>query len=298
MMRKLNPEDTRAETVQAWIVGDAIIRVMCQLTNTSLSLAQARVYEFAIGKPEQMRMIFHYNDLMPSFWSEDGPFWMALESGSQVHSSRGDLKDAAGGSDGGVSLRRLWGFGENLVLAVGKGGAYRFDGSGWRAEELPTPHILLDVHGSAPDRIFAVGNRGVLIGYDGTRWRAHDTALHNRLHAVLAGNDGAIYAGGDDGTCFRLAGEERIDYVIGDATVYCICEFQGNRYWGDDKFGVYIQRESELSRFKEVEFAFYMSASRKYMVVTSGPELYVFDGADWQVYVYRFQDGDWGFYSG
>lgn len=295
-MQTLSPDDIRAETVQAWIIGDSLIRVMCQLSNSSMSLVQARIYEMAIRRPDQSRLIFHYDDLMPSFWSDNGPFWLALESGDQVHSSRGDVLDVTGGTDGDISLRRLWGLGDELVLAVGKGGAYRFDGRAWHSEKLPTPHILLDVHGSAPDRIFAVGNRGVLVEFDGRRWTNRDTGIHNRLHAVHAGDDGAVYAGGDEGTCFRLSGEERVDYDIGDATIQTICQFQGKRYWGDDSFGIYVQDRDSLASFREIEFAYYMSSSNKYMTVTSGNKLFLFDGAEWQSYVYRYRDGDWGFY--
>lgn len=296
-MPKFNPEDVRAETVQAWIIDNRYIRVMCQLTNSAMSSAQARVYEIGIGRPDQSRMIFHYDDLMPSFWSDNGPFWMALESGSRVHSSLGHVDDVRGGNGGTeVSLRRLWGLGEDLVLAVGKGGTYRFDGQTWNSEKLPTPHILLDVHGSAPDRIFAVGNRGVLVEFDGHKWAARDTALHNRLHAVCAGSDGAIYAGGEDGTCFRLSGDERTDYAAGESTFYSICEFQGKRYWGDDEYGIFLQKGNEFIPFKEIEFAYYMTASDNYMVVTSGNEMFLFDSTNWQKYEYRHDGEDWRFY--
>ena len=63
---------------------------------------------------------------------------------------------------------------------------------------VASPGVLLDVHGAAPDDVFAVGESGLVMRFDGNRWRT----LRNSgatLRAVWAW-PGGVVAAGDGGT--------------------------------------------------------------------------------------------------
>lgn len=68
------------------------------------------------------------------------------------------------------SIRDLWGISTDNVFAVGQGGdVLHFDGQGWSAMAASVPGRLSAVWGAGPDDIFAAGWGGIA-RYDGTAW--------------------------------------------------------------------------------------------------------------------------------
>ncbi len=73
----------------------------------------------------------------------------------------------------GNNLRALWGSGPNNIYAVGDVGTIlHYDGSSWQPlANLPGKNFLLDIWGAGPNAIFAVGENA-LWHYDGASWQA------------------------------------------------------------------------------------------------------------------------------
>ncbi len=73
----------------------------------------------------------------------------------------------------GNTLRALWGSGPNNIYAVGDVGTIlHYDGSSWQPmTNLPGNNFLLDIWGAGPNDIFAVG-QNALWHYNGTSWQA------------------------------------------------------------------------------------------------------------------------------
>jgi hypothetical protein len=84
-------------------------------------------------------------------------------------------------------LRGVWGSGANDVYAVGEGGTVlRYDGVRWYALPNPTTKTLRAVWGTDPTDVYVVGEEGSLFRYNGSAW----TTLDSKTTALLIGLSG------------------------------------------------------------------------------------------------------------
>lgn len=85
-------------------------------------------------------------------------------------------------------LSAVWGSSASDVFIVGgkpaQGEIYHFDGTNWRALEVPPVPLLIWVFGFAPDDVIAVGVGGGVVRYDGLRWSALDSGTTEDLWGV------------------------------------------------------------------------------------------------------------------
>jgi hypothetical protein len=89
------------------------------------------------------------------------------------------------------------------LWAVGGGGtALHFDGTQWQRVETGTQEGLIAVAASAPDDVWAVGTRGTALHFDGTAWKPVDTGVSSTLRAVTV-HGGEVWLGGDNGVVLR-----------------------------------------------------------------------------------------------
>ena len=111
-------------------------------------------------------------------------------------------------------LNGVWGASADDVLAVGeypadpdRPGIVRFDGQSWRGEIIShMGHTLEAAWGSGPDDIFAVGLNGLILHWDGERWREHDSGTSADLLAVWGDAPDHVYAVGAAGTVVHYDG--------------------------------------------------------------------------------------------
>ncbi|MET0384359.1 MAG: hypothetical protein ABW321_00295 [Polyangiales bacterium] len=74
-------------------------------------------------------------------------------------------------------LRAVWGSSASDVWAVGNDGALlHYDGHAWSAARSDTTSHLTGVSGTAADDVWAVGENGAVLHYDGRVWRVLDDA--------------------------------------------------------------------------------------------------------------------------
>lgn len=82
-----------------------------------------------------------------------------------------------------------------------------FDGTDWKFEYLGAwMPILEDIWGSAPDDVFAVGDGGTIIYYDGTSWTPMTSGTNNQLFGVWGSSSADVYAVGEMGTILHYDG--------------------------------------------------------------------------------------------
>jgi hypothetical protein len=68
-------------------------------------------------------------------------------------------------------LRAVWGTGPADIFAVGDDGAIlRYDGVRWYTMASPTDRMLRTVWGIGPTEVYAAGEDGVLLRFDGSQW--------------------------------------------------------------------------------------------------------------------------------
>lgn len=94
-----------------------------------------------------------------------------------------------------VTLRGVWGSSDADVFAVGDNGTIlHFDGFRWSAMSSPTVETLRGVSGTAPDNVYAGGDNGTALHYDGSAWTELDPRTSNHLGTVRAWRDYAAFA--------------------------------------------------------------------------------------------------------
>ena len=104
-------------------------------------------------------------------------------------------------------LRAVWGHSPQGVFAVGDGGTIlHFDGASWKAMASGTDRDLAAVWGSAPSRVFAAGRGGTLLYYDGSRWRRLESGTNEDLQAVWGAGASKVFAAGGNGVILRFDG--------------------------------------------------------------------------------------------
>lgn len=74
-------------------------------------------------------------------------------------------------------LHSVWGTSASNVYAVGEMGVMlHYDGHTWTPVDTPAPYHLHDIWGSSETDIYAVGKQGVILHFDGSTWSETTTA--------------------------------------------------------------------------------------------------------------------------
>lgn len=96
-----------------------------------------------------------------------------------------------------ASLNAVRAFSRSDVWAVGDAGTVlHFDGSTWSAVDVPAAVQVNAVWGTGPTNLFAVGDLGTALHFDGDSWRLVPTRATGSLEGV-GGADGDVWIAGD-----------------------------------------------------------------------------------------------------
>lgn len=116
----------------------------------------------------------------------DGQRWMPL---------------AAAGVPGDLELTSLWAArpDELWLTAAGQAFAFRLKGGAWTREPTGAPGALRALGGTGADDLWAVGEKGTVVHWDGARWAAHSTGVTSSLNGVWAGAKDHAWVVGDGG---------------------------------------------------------------------------------------------------
>ena len=116
----------------------------------------------------------------------------------------------------GRPLNRIWGSDANNVWAVGDGGAVlRWDGSAWSPQSSGTAKNLYGVWGSSANNVWAVGAGGTVIWWDGTAWTARPSGTTSDLYGVWGSDASHVWAVGAGGTVLSWDGTAWTGQTIG-----------------------------------------------------------------------------------
>ncbi len=101
----------------------------------------------------------------------------------------------------GNTLNAVWASGASDVWAVGEVGTLlHFNGQYWKTQPTPTRLDLFALHGTGAGDVWAVGEGGVVLHYDGVSWSIdHVSDAGLALFAVSALPSGEVFAGGAQG---------------------------------------------------------------------------------------------------
>jgi hypothetical protein len=104
-------------------------------------------------------------------------------------------------------LLAIWGADEKDVFAVGdQGMILHYDGTAWSAMDSGTTSRLEAVWGSGGGDVFAAGAGGVIVHYDGTAWSQAASRTDVTQTAVWGVDGDLVYAAGENGVLLRYDG--------------------------------------------------------------------------------------------
>lgn len=104
------------------------------------------------------------------------------------------------------TLRGLWGSSSGKLWAVGqKGAIIYYDGTRWLAVTSPVNAELRAVWGSGPSDVWAVGAGGVIIHYDGSGWKKATSPVTTELDGVWGTSSSNAWAVGHQGVILHYA---------------------------------------------------------------------------------------------
>ena len=109
---------------------------------------------------------------------------------------------------GGNLLAAAWAAGDDDVFAVGNGGTIlRYDGSAWQHMDSGTDENLTGVWGLSASQVYATGFNGTVLRYDGTSWHTEPTpSVFVIMTDVWASSSSDVYAVGHQSTVFHYDG--------------------------------------------------------------------------------------------
>ena len=104
-------------------------------------------------------------------------------------------------------LRTVWGLSTNAVYAAGDHGALlHFNGASWKAVPTPTTNSIFCLWGAATNCVFAAGGFGTLLRYDGTSWIAMPSGTRFNINGIWGSDSNCVFAVGDAGTILHYDG--------------------------------------------------------------------------------------------
>jgi hypothetical protein len=99
------------------------------------------------------------------------------------------------------NLNSIWGSSGSDVFAVGDSGAIlHYDGTAWSAMASPTTSNLNSIWGSSSTHAIAVGDNGTILHYDGLNWLEAQSNTTNNLNGIWGSSTVYAFAVGDAGT--------------------------------------------------------------------------------------------------
>ncbi len=94
----------------------------------------------------------------------------------------------------------VWGTAPNDVFAVGEAGTIlHYDGAiGWQVQQAPTVDGLMGIWGTGPKDVFAVGDNGTILHFDGLSWKSMSSGTSAQLLGVWGTGPKEVFAAGQD----------------------------------------------------------------------------------------------------
>jgi hypothetical protein len=132
------------------------------------------------------------------------------------------------------TLNGIWGSSASIVFAVGDGGTIlHYDGSSWSSMTSGTANNLNGVWGSSASDVFVVGDGGTILHYNGSSWSSMASGTTYDLNAVWGASGSDVFAVGNMRTIIHFDGT-----AWSAMSPPCCYNFFG--VWGSSGTDVYV----------------------------------------------------------
>jgi len=104
-------------------------------------------------------------------------------------------------------LRGIWGTSASNVFAVGESGTIlHYDGSGWSPMNSGTTEYLYSIWGSSGTDIYSVGAAGTILHFNGSRWSPEESGTIENLRGVWSSSETDMFIVGDNSSILHFDG--------------------------------------------------------------------------------------------
>ena len=141
-------------------------------------------------------------------------FGLLLSLGACDKTDSSDLICSRGGfcwqmpTPQGNPLRSVSGVASRYIWAVGDAGTIlHYDGQAWRRDPAETTADLYGVFCVSPKDAWAVGTEGVALHFDGISWSKVDTSVKETLRGTWGSSSSDVWMVGNRGTVLRFDGK-------------------------------------------------------------------------------------------
>ncbi|MCP4574398.1 MAG: hypothetical protein GY838_18760 [bacterium] len=144
----------------------------------------------------------------------------------------------------GTNLQGIWGSSSSDIHVASVRGIWHWDGQNWKQTWEPWQGGIgfgLELWGSGPDDIWAVGSDGAMVHFDGRSWERVEGVTGRNLRAIWGGGPDDVYVGGDE-TLLRYDGEQW-------STVPGFKRLNVSHLWGSDSSNVWAATDQGLYRY-------------------------------------------------
>ena len=94
----------------------------------------------------------------------------------------------------------VWGISDSSVYAVGDAGSVlHYDGTDWNVMPTPTVATLRAVYGFSDSSVFACGQNGAILRYDGTDWTRMSSPIETSLYSLWGATENDLWTCGING---------------------------------------------------------------------------------------------------
>jgi hypothetical protein len=107
------------------------------------------------------------------------------------------------------SIRQLWGAHDNAIFAAAQQRILRFNGHIWTVDyfEDDTLANYITIWGRDARDVYAAGDFGKVIHYDGSSWKPMDTGIDGVINVIRGDTDGNLYTAGQGGIIMKYRGD-------------------------------------------------------------------------------------------
>lgn len=147
--------------------------------------------------------------------------------------------------DDNAKLNDVYGVGAKAFAIGEEGVAMIRSGGTWSLSDTGTTAALHGISGSGTDDVWAVGEGGTVVHYNGSEWKVEDDVPTTQtLWAVFVPEQGVIYAVGSGGTAIRKKdGDWEVlpTGIVNGNALYAVHGISATNVWASGATGMVIQ---------------------------------------------------------
>lgn len=275
--------DADVDAIDAYCFDSSEFYVAMQAVSDEEEISGSALLRVPMDAPQKFELLDEFDRETVNYWAESPKKHFVQASGRYIRQiSNGTLSEHRF-DPFGKSLMHMSGTIDGTVVVFGDDGiALKLvDGKFARINTQLTEN-LHTMHMNAGGLTAIGGNFGSFAVGQLDNLQPLDTTLGRRIILTHVRDDGSIAISSFDDAAREIRDDELIEYDPHNEDWSCVVEFQGEEFWGDEVYGVFVRRAKEFIPVFETEYAFTMHATESHLLINSSFAVRIFDGSQWR----------------